>query len=429
MSVPSGVILIWPGSNASIPAGWQRETGLDSKFLKGWGDENPNTSGGASTHTHTGSHGHTLTHHAHTFSSGTGNENGVQTCSNADEGNISAHTHSTHTINSTSGGSLQSTAVTWQSASNEPPYQKVIFIKPSTNYATIASGMLSYFYGATVPTKWYYCDGNNSTVDLRGKYLKGASTGADSDMVSTLGSLNHSHVLDHTHTVSPHTHSGYMTGIGSWSGGRGYSSNPTGSFCHKNHQHIVDLAATTDTINGYTGSSGSADTVEPAYKKLGILKNVGGILTKGIIGMWLGNVDDIPAGWKLCDGSNGTLDLRNKFIKIGTSLAQNGDTGGSNTHTHGNVSHTHTPTGTHSHTGSHGVADMRSNPGGANDGVCYYTHVHSINSVSSQSAAYSSDNITADTVDNQPPYKTVAFIQFMYHPFGGAAVLGSVLTA
>lgn len=30
--------------------------------------------------------------------------------------------------------------------------------------------------------------------------------------------------------------------------------------------------------------------------------------------MWSGEVDEIPAGWALCDGSNGTPDLRSRFI-------------------------------------------------------------------------------------------------------------------
>ena len=38
------------------------------------------------------------------------------------------------------------------------------------------------------------------------------------------------------------------------------------------------------------------------------------MLPSGIICMWSGAQNDIPAGWALCDGTNGTPDLRNKFI-------------------------------------------------------------------------------------------------------------------
>lgn len=35
---------------------------------------------------------------------------------------------------------------------------------------------------------------------------------------------------------------------------------------------------------------------------------------KGIVCLWSGAIVDIPAGWQLCDGTNGTPDLRDKFI-------------------------------------------------------------------------------------------------------------------
>lgn len=38
----------------------------------------------------------------------------------------------------------------------------------------------------------------------------------------------------------------------------------------------------------------------------------------GTIVMWKGSVSDVPAGWKLCDGANGTPDLRGRFV-VGAS--------------------------------------------------------------------------------------------------------------
>lgn len=37
-------------------------------------------------------------------------------------------------------------------------------------------------------------------------------------------------------------------------------------------------------------------------------------LPKGIITMWSGSIAAIPSGWVLCDGTNGTPDLRDRFI-------------------------------------------------------------------------------------------------------------------
>lgn len=53
----------------------------------------------------------------------------------------------------------------------------------------------------------------------------------------------------------------------------------------------------------------------------------------GAIVIWSGSVDNIPAYWHLCDGTNGTIDLRDKFV-LGAGNGYNvGATGGEATHT------------------------------------------------------------------------------------------------
>lgn len=52
------------------------------------------------------------------------------------------------------------------------------------------------------------------------------------------------------------------------------------------------------------------------------------IIPSGIVVMWSGTVNNIPTGWALCDGTNGTPDLRGRFV-LGTGGTYNpGDTGG-----------------------------------------------------------------------------------------------------
>lgn len=56
----------------------------------------------------------------------------------------------------------------------------------------------------------------------------------------------------------------------------------------------------------------SANTVSSTVPSPG---NVGSeILPQGTIVMWSGSIASIPLGWLLCDGTNGTPDLRDKFI-------------------------------------------------------------------------------------------------------------------
>ncbi len=64
-------------------------------------------------------------------------------------------------------------------------------------------------------------------------------------------------------------------------------------------------------------------------------------LPAGSIIMWSGTLNSIPANWQLCDGTNGTPDLRGRFV-MGVSTGENpGATGGSSTHTHPAGNHTH----------------------------------------------------------------------------------------
>lgn len=51
---------------------------------------------------------------------------------------------------------------------------------------------------------------------------------------------------------------------------------------------------------------------------------------KGIIVLWSGAINDIPAGWGLCDGSGERPDLRDKFIIGAGSTYNPGDTAGTN---------------------------------------------------------------------------------------------------
>ena len=81
----------------------------------------------------------------------------------------------------------------------------------------------------------------------------------------------------------------------------------------------------------------------------------------GTIALWSGALATIPDGWQICDGTNGTVNLRDRFVVGAGSLYNPGTTGGSADAAL--PSHTHTATSTSTFTGaqlpthSHGVTD------------------------------------------------------------------------
>jgi microcystin-dependent protein len=81
------------------------------------------------------------------------------------------------------------------------------------------------------------------------------------------------------------------------------------------------------------------------------------LIPTGVIVMWSGSIATIPASWYLCNGANGTPDLRDRFIVgAGTTYAV-AATGGAATValTEANLAaHTHTFSATTSADGAHG---------------------------------------------------------------------------
>jgi hypothetical protein len=141
----------------------------------------------------------------------------------------------------------------------------------------------------------------------------------------------------------------------------------------------------------------------------------------GMIMMWSGTIATIPSGWVLCNGSNSTPDLRNRFV-IGahsdtTGVAYTTVTGG-NTQTGGtkdaiNVSHTHTATVTdpgHLHTFTNALA------GGPNNGqimrgdVLQATAYTQTASATTGITVANSTEGSSGTNQNLPPYYALAFI-------------------
>lgn len=77
----------------------------------------------------------------------------------------------------------------------------------------------------------------------------------------------------------------------------------------------------------------------------------------GAIMAWSGSATNVPTGWALCNGQNGTPDLQGRFILGASSSHAVGQKGGSETHTitiNEMPAHTHTESGVTSTTSTLG---------------------------------------------------------------------------
>lgn len=120
-------------------------------------------------------------------------------------------------------------------------------------------------------------------------------------------------------------------------------------------------------------------------------------LPAGSIVIWSGTVVSIPAGWQLCDGTNGTPDLRDRFVAgarqdvSGTAMTS---ITGLLTKAGGSVSHVHSFSAT-------AQANPSAHLAVRND----YQNV----AVSDSSHTHQVSGIT-DSANNLPPYYALAFI-------------------
>ena len=407
--IPENVIIIHIGTHASIPSDYTRETSLDDKFPKISGDSvAPNNTGGATTHTHTSpAHYHTLNAHTHGYTTSAAGNAARTAGSGAGTTGTGSHSH-TGTTGAVSGGDTSSDALTYGAVSNDPPSRKVIFIKAKAGGANLFENAVMLSESNTPPSNW------SNVSELQGRYLKGASAGANADLATNNGSSTNLHDISHTHTPTSHTHANAATAASNLT----QTQNTSGSeSAHKVHTHTATTAAGTQGINANADVLTTAETVEPAYKTIQAVKmGATGKKEKLLCGLWLGAVVDIPKGWVL------VTTYKDKHLKIGDPA--NGS-GGSNTHTHGAQAHGHTGSGTHNHTGSTGNAIETSSTNNTGTQVVPAAHTHTY-TTDSQTINYANANTTANSSSNEPAYRTVALIRFEKE-IGGGAFLLSIL--
>lgn len=172
------------------------------------------------------------------------------------------------------------------------------------------------------------------------------------------------------------------------------------------------ITATGDDLNAVAGLASAAGAA---------LVPVGAIL------LWSGSVASVPAGWALCDGTNGTPNLTDRFIVGAGGAYAVGDTGGADSvtltadqipaHTHGAGTLATSSAGAHQHSQIYyqQTASVGQSATGANNaGAATANYL----STSTGSAGAHTHTVTGSTGsagsgqahENRPPYYALAYI-------------------
>ena len=158
----------------------------------------------------------------------------------------------------------------------------------------------------------------------------------------------------------------------------------------------------------------SIQTLDNLYPILQNAPTSAPAIPSGGIILWSGSTGSVPSGWYLCDGTNGTPDLRNSFIVGAGNTYAVGATGG--TADAIVVSHTHTATSTvtdpqHSHTinavGFSGSGSLQLSSGAGQPQVTSTSPASTGITVATTNATAG----TSGTNQNLPPYYALAYIQ------------------
>lgn len=112
----------------------------------------------------------------------------------------------------------------------------------------------------------------------------------------------------------------------------GAGTTGTGSLVYS-QAPTINAAVLTGTVTVPTANV-SSDTTVAASTAF-----VRDIMPTGIISLWYGSVGAVPSGWLLCDGTNGTPDLRDRFVVgAGSTYAVNATGGAANVTPAGTIS-------------------------------------------------------------------------------------------
>lgn len=141
---------------------------------------------------------------------------------------------------------------------------------------TIPAGLISLWSGSigSIPAGWLLCDGNNSTPDLRDRFIVGAGNNYS---VGGQGGSADAIVVSHTHTATSvvtdpgHTHT--LTDVSDSATGTGYVVSGADTLAADIVINSNTTGITVATTNTSTGVSGTNANLPPYYALAYIMKS------------------------------------------------------------------------------------------------------------------------------------------------------------
>ena len=338
--LPTGIIVPYE-STSTVPTGFLRFSAADSKYIVGASTTKAvTTTGGSSSVTISGT---TSTNGDHTGGPDTGTYTGFGGDTNCvfPDGPVTRGNHS-HTFSGSTTNVL-------------PANKQVILVKATQNHYNLPENICVLKHTAGAFTGLTRVTGIDNYV----MYSNAASIGVAGSNSSSSAVTTSTAGLHATHQTL-----GY-------SGFIGYSGAP--NLAAGDHTHTGTLTTTLNPLNRYIA------LYKAATANLDIPN-------ENIIGMW--ESETPPEGWYVCDGTNGTPDLRDHFIKFVDTDTNIGDESGSNNTTYsGSLS----ATPVHNH-------------GNSNFGSIFSAAVYHLSNF--QMATHTASS----TVTYTPPYYALVFI-------------------
>lgn len=328
--VPAGIII---GLNDSIiPSNWSRFTDADDKFIVGAGSTFAAGDSSAAT-----VHG---TINVASVANHTGTSAAMPPANN------SVGTWAVYSAPGSSAGGHSHTLV----VNYQPDYQDVILIQADSDLTELPQHGVVFNKSNTGPA-------GLTGVFTGNRFLRGDNAVATGSVATAV-----------TNTAASHQHT-----VGSGATGGGVASYYTEAA--GGHSHTCTISAISHTLRrAYLRAWSDASAAFP--------------LAAGMIAMWDTNYGAIPADWRICDGENGTPDLRDYFIVL-SSDADTASVDGSNQMT---ISAT-VPSASHDHQSTQNIS-IASTVNAYHPGSVSHTHT----------------SLSNVTVDYLPPYIALIFI-------------------